>query len=63
MGGEKIKKSVTSWTGINPKYNKDISEKIVQVENLTKEVEIPTPSYTYGHLVRKKKGGKVKKKK
>tara|TARA_R100001086_G_scaffold196683_1_gene113344 strand:+ start:27 stop:215 length:189 start_codon:yes stop_codon:yes gene_type:complete len=61
--GDKIKKSVKTIVGINPKFNKDISEKIIKIENLTTEVEIPAKSYTYDHLTKKKRGGAVRKKK
>jgi len=61
--GDKIKKSVKTIVGINPKFNKDISEKIIKIENLTTEVEIPAKSYTYDHLTKKKSGGAMKKKK
>ena len=61
--GDKIKKSVKTIVGINPKFNKDISEKIVKIENLTTEVEIPAKDYTYDHLTKKKSGGAMKKKK
>jgi len=58
--GDKIKKSVKTIVGINPKFNKDISEKIIKIENLSTEVEIPAKSYTYDHL-KKKAGGIVMK--
>jgi len=61
--GDKIKKSVKTIVGINPKFNKDISEKIIKIENLSTEVEIPAKSYTYDHLTKKKSGGAMKKKK
>tara|TARA_R100001510_G_scaffold18249_1_gene15692 strand:+ start:257 stop:541 length:285 start_codon:yes stop_codon:yes gene_type:complete len=61
--GDKIKKSTRTIVGINPKFNKRMGEKIIKIENLSTEVEIPMRSYTYDHLTKKKSGGTMKKKK
>jgi hypothetical protein len=58
----KIKKSAPAIVGIKPSALKNIGEKIIKIENLSTEVEIPAKSYTYDHLKKKAKGGAIKKK-
>lgn len=60
--GTKIKNSAPAIVGIKPSALKNVGEKIIKIENMSTEVEIPMKKYTYDHL-KKAKGGSVKKKK